>query len=199
MVKPEVREHGNFRRRGLVRAAKEPGRSRLPPRRRAPILPAVPRLDAGFIEAYVFRRRGRRAEFLLLRRRPGHALAGVWQPVTGKLRPREPAARGALREIREETGVAPVRLWRLEGVRGTYDPRQDRVRFIVRFAAELDAGHPVRISREHTAHRFVSARQAARAVLWESQRDGFAEVRRQVLRGGPRARALEISARRPGR
>src|SRR5881396_1604702 len=47
---------------------------------------AVPRLDASAIEVYVFRRRGRRTEFLALRRRPGDSLPGVWQPVTGTLR-----------------------------------------------------------------------------------------------------------------
>jgi len=161
--------------------------------------PAVPRLDPSLIEVYVFRRRARRVEFLLLRRHPGDALPGIWQPVTGTLRRGEPAARGARREVREETGVAPLRLWRLESVRGFYDPGQEAVRFIVRFAAELDAKARVRRSREHTAHRFAGTQEAARRVLWESQRKGFAEVRRLVLRGGARARALEIAAPGPSR
>ena len=38
-----------------------------------------------------------------------------------------------------------------------------------------------------------SAREAARHCLWDSQREGLAAVRSQVLRGGPRARALEIA------
>jgi len=116
--------------------------------------------------------------------------------VTGTLRRGEPAARGALREVREESGVRPLKLWRLEGVRGYYDPRRDAIRFIARFAAELGVRGKVRRSREHTSHRFVTGREAARRVLWESQREGFAEVRRQVLRGGARARALEIAVPR---
>ena len=152
----------------------------------------MPRLDAGLIEVYVFRKRGRRVEFLLLRRGPDRSLPGVWQPVTGKLRRGEATVRGAEREVREETGIRPRRWWRLESVRVTFDPRRDAIRFIVRFAAEIDARAAVQLSREHTAHRFVSAREAARRVLWDSQREGFAEVRSQVLRGGARARALEI-------
>jgi hypothetical protein len=57
----------------------------------------------------------------------------------------------------------------------------------------------VRISREHTAHRFASAREAARRVLWDSQREGLAEVHSQVLKGGARARALEIAPPAAGR
>ena len=140
----------------------------------------------------MFRRQGRRVQFLALRRRPGGSLPGVWQPVTGKLTSGEPVARGALREVREETGLLPRRLWRLERVSAYYDPRKEAIRIVTAFAAELPARAPVRISREHTAHRFLTAREAARRFLWDSQRQGLAAVRDQVLRGGPRARALEI-------
>jgi len=154
--------------------------------------PAVPRLDLAVVEVYVFRRRARRVEFLALRRRPGGSLPGVWQPVTGKLRRGERAAGGAAREVREETGAHPIRLWRLEAVSAHFDARLEAVRVVLRFAAELDSRARVRISREHTAHRFLPAREAARRFLWESQRRGVDEVKRQVLRGGPRARALAI-------
>ena len=152
----------------------------------------MPRLDPSLIEVYVFRRRGRRVEFLALRRRPEDSLGGVWQPVTGTLRRGERVVRGALREVREETGVGVMRLWRLETVSAYLDPRRDTIRIISRFAAEIPAREEVRRSREHTAHRFVGAREAARRFLWASQREGLAAVRAQVLRGGPRARALEI-------
>ena len=107
--------------------------------------------------------------------------------------------RHAAREVVEETGIRPRRWWRLETVRVAFDPARDSLRFITRFAAEIDARAAVRISREHTAHRFASAREAAQSVLWESQREGFAEVRRQVLAGGARARALEIEVAAPRR
>ena len=161
--------------------------------------PAVPRLDPSVVEVYVFRRVAGQVRFLALRRHPGDSLPGVWQPVTGTLRRDEPATRGALREVREETGVTPVRLWRIETVSGYFDPRRDTIRFIIRFAAELPARAAIRRSREHTAHRFVTAREAARRFLWDSQREGLAAVREQVLRGGPRARALEIEVAAPAR
>lgn len=141
----------------------------------------------------MFRRRGRRIEFLALRRRPGEWLAGVWQPVTGTLRRGERAVRGALREVREETGLLPHRLWRLETTGGYFDPKADAIRLVTMFAAEVAPSGPVRLSREHTAHRFVSARVAARQFLWDTQRQGLAAVRRLVSRDGARARALEIS------
>jgi 8-oxo-dGTP pyrophosphatase MutT (NUDIX family) len=58
-------------------------------------------LDPNLVEVYVIRRRGRRVEFLALRRAPAGWLPGVWQPVTGTLRRGERAVSGALREVRE--------------------------------------------------------------------------------------------------
>lgn len=140
----------------------------------------------------MFRRRRRRIEFLALRRRPGEWLAGVWQPVTGTLRRGERAVRGALREVREETGLLPVRLWRLETMGGFFDPMADAIRLVTVFAAEVGPAEVVRLSLEHTAYRFVSARVAARQFLWDTQRQGLAAVSRLVSRRGTRARALEI-------
>ena len=99
----------------------------------------MPRLDASVVEVYAFRRRSGRTQFLALRRQPRGSLPGIWQPITGTLRRGEPAGRGALRELREETGARPRRFWRLEGVSAFYDPGREAIRFIARFAAELDA------------------------------------------------------------
>jgi 8-oxo-dGTP pyrophosphatase MutT (NUDIX family) len=153
----------------------------------------VPRLEPCLVEVYVFRRRARRVEFLALRRRDADSLPGVWQPVTGTLKRGEAAVRGALREVREEAGVVPRRLWRLESVTGFFDPRRDAIRFAVLFAAEVAERDGVRLSPEHTAHLFLPARAAAKRFLWDSQRRGLAAVRAQVLGGGARARALEIA------
>ena len=100
---------------------------------------------------------------------------------------------GASREVREETGLTPRRLWRLEDVTAFFDPRREAIRFVTLFAAEVGPYDAVRLSREHTAHRFVASREAAGRFLWDSQRRGLAAVRTQVLRGGARARALEIA------
>jgi dATP pyrophosphohydrolase len=153
----------------------------------------------GFVEVYVMRRRGRRVEFLVLRRGAAGWLRNVWQPVTGGLRRGERAVAGAVRELREETGLAPRRLWRLEHVTQFLDPDRDRICVVSLFAAEVAPDARVRLSAEHSAYRFVTAREAAKRFLWDSQRRGLAEVRAQVLRGGARAHALAIEVPRAQR
>jgi dATP pyrophosphohydrolase len=140
----------------------------------------------------MFRRSGRRVQFLLLRRARHKSLPGVWQPVTGKLRRGESARRAAAREVAEETGLRPQRWWVLETVTLFFDPAANVLLLLPLFAAETGARQPVRLSAEHDAFEFVSARVAARRVLWDSQRAGLRAVARQILRGGPLARALAL-------
>jgi dATP pyrophosphohydrolase len=159
----------------------------------------VPTLRSTHVEVYLFRRRGRRVEFLALRRAPrSRVLPGVWQPVTGKRHRGERALDCARREVREETGIAPRRWWTLETVTLYFDVGADAAVTLPLFAAEIGAREALRLSDEHDAFRFVSAREAGRLFLWESQRRGLEAVRREVLRGGALARALDVTDRTGG-
>lgn len=158
------------------------------------MLPRVPNLRSVFIEVYVFRRRGRRVEFLCLRRARVRFLPGVWQPVTGKRRARERSLAAAVREVREETHIAPIRWWALETPTVYYDHTWDEVLTLPLFAAEVTVGDEVRLSGEHDAWQWLPAREAGRLFLWEAQRRGLEHVRREVLAGGPLADALEVTA-----
>ena len=150
-------------------------------------------LHGGFVEVFVFRRAGRRTEFLCLRRARGRRLPGVWQPVTGRRLAGESALAAAAREVREETGLEPRRWWALEAPTVFYDAARDRLRCYPRFVAEIGPREAVRLSDEHTESAFLPAAAAGRRYLWESQRRGLEEAKRQVLRGGPLAAALEVT------
>ena len=153
------------------------------------------RLAITHVEVYVFRRRHGSIQFLALRRAAGRKLEGIWQPVTGKIDRGESIVEAARREVREETGLAPRRVWRLERTATHVDARGTTVIVLPQLAAEVDARASVRVSGEHSQWRFVSAREAGGLYLWDSQREALDAVRRQVLRGGRRARELEIGAR----
>jgi 8-oxo-dGTP pyrophosphatase MutT (NUDIX family) len=156
----------------------------------------VPTLKSTHVEVYLFRRHRRRVEFLALRRASRRRfLPGVWQPVTGKRDPGETVLRAAVREVLEETGLEPRRWWVLETLTVYFDGESESIMVLPLFAAEVDARRRVRLSAEHDAHRFLPAAQAGRRFLWESQRRALDAIRREILAGGPRARALEITHR----
>lgn len=147
------------------------------------------------IEVHLFRRRGRRAEFLLLRRSADRTLAGAWQPVTGGIERGEAAWQAAAREVLEETGLTPVRWWALEHLTIFYSPARDAVLALPVFAAEVAWADPVHLSPEHDRYAFVPPAAAARRVLWGTQRAAMRAVRDEVFAGGPSADAREVTDR----
>ena len=147
------------------------------------------------IEVYLFRRRARRVEFLLLRRSAERTLALVWQPVTGGIEKGEAAYVAAAREVREETSLTPIRWWALQRLTAFYQPSSDAIHVVPVFVAEVAWTDPVHLSHEHDRYAFVSAATAAKRVLWETQREALKAVQAEILRGGPGADARDVTAR----
>jgi len=102
---------------------------------------------------------------LLLRRTPEHG--GLWQPVTGRLEPGEPAEAAARRELLEETGAdAPVRAL---GYVHAFGLRPDlagpfggglRLAEEAAYAARLPPAFVPRLSSEHAEWGWFGAEEA---------------------------------------
>ncbi len=150
-----------------------------------------------FIEVHLFRRRGKRVEFLLIRRAADRTLAGVWQPVTGGIEKREATWRAAAREVLEETGLIPIRWWALEYLSVFYLIARDEVTAVPTFAAEVAWTDTVTLSHEHDLYAFVSPAEAARRVIWATQRHAMRAVREEIL-DRPSQSAREITDRIAG-
>ena len=161
----------------------------------SPIVPAVIPVECRQIEVHLFRRRGAKVEFLILRRSPDRTLGGVWQPVTGGIERGESAMAAAAREVLEETGLTPLRWWALEHLAVFYAPAKDRVVAVPVFAGEVAWTDPVNLSHEHDRYAFVDRGTAARRVLWNTQRRALAAIREEILAPGADPSAREITAR----
>src|SRR2546430_2005037 len=104
-----------------------------------------------FVDAYVLRvgAGGGGVEVLALRRAPGGRSPGSWETVHGHIETGETPAQAALREVREETGLDPARLYNLSRVEAFYRHRTDDITLIPVFAAVVDAAAEPRTSPEH--------------------------------------------------
>jgi len=122
------------------------------------------------VEVHVFRMKGRQLQFLLLKRSEMEIYPGLWQMVSGKIRKNEKAYLTALRELKEETGIAPLKLWVAPRVNSFYDAEGDSMNLIPVFAALVNHTADVILSREHTDYKWLSISEAVKRLVWHGQR-----------------------------
>jgi dATP pyrophosphohydrolase len=123
------------------------------------------------IEAHIFREFERRIEFLLLKRAENEFYPGLWQMVTGKINPGEKAFETVLREIKEETGLKPLKLWIAPTINSFYEPKDEYICLLPVFAAKVDAGSRIKISDEHTEYKWLGKEKAKELLAWPGQRE----------------------------
>ncbi len=123
------------------------------------------------VNCFVFRQGAEGVLHLLLLKstRSPDDESGHWQAVSGKREPRETCWQAAIRELSEETGRSPERLFDL-GVELYYDYRKDRIHMHPSFAAEVSAEAAVRLSGEHDEFVWADAEQALRRLFYPGQR-----------------------------
>lgn len=124
------------------------------------------------IDLHVMRRENEELQYLIMQRSPGEIYEGVWQGVTGKIRPGEQAWQAALRELQEETCLKPLQMWTVDHVNLFYESATDALNCIPVFGIEVAFGEPI-LSREHQTYRWCSVKEAADLLLWDQQREGL--------------------------
>ena len=133
------------------------------------------------VDVYVMREAGTSLECLALRRAPGGRCPGSWESVHGRIDADEQPAAAAIREVEEETGLAPLRLYNLSRVELFYQHRLDDVALIPVFVAFVDPKAPVRLSREHDSFEWLTLGAARQRFAWPRERRALDDV--EVLLG----------------
>jgi 8-oxo-dGTP pyrophosphatase MutT (NUDIX family) len=135
------------------------------------------------VDVYVLRPGAGGFEVLTLRRAAGERCAGTWETVHGHVEPGEIPVRAARRELREETGLDPLRLYNLSRVESFYLHRADVVALIPAFCALVAPDAAIAVSAEHDRGEWVDAAEAARRFAWPRERRALADAL-ALLAGG---------------
>ena len=127
------------------------------------------------VDTYVFRKVENKIYFLLLKRANKKIYGHLWQGVAGKIETGESAWQAALRELNEETGLKPIRMFIADYVSKFYEQIGDRINLVPVFGIEVDS-EEVRLSDEHTEFRWMDVDEAEESLVWNGQKKGVRMV-----------------------
>jgi 8-oxo-dGTP pyrophosphatase MutT (NUDIX family) len=136
----------------------------------------VTTLRTSMVDVYVLRMTGSTLECLALRRAPGGRCPGSWECVHGHIEPTERPAKAATRELEEETGLAPLRLYNLSRVELFYLHRADEVALVPAFAAFVAPDAQVRLGSEHDDFEWLSPPAARLRFAWPRERRALDDI-----------------------
>jgi 8-oxo-dGTP pyrophosphatase MutT (NUDIX family) len=139
----------------------------------------VSQLRPALVDVWIFRVVDGLAQILLLHRAPGRVLSGLWQGVSGATEHDETIVAAALRETREETGIAGDSVeafYHLDFVAQFLWQPIDSIMSSVYFALRVSPATEPVLSDEHDAYRWVASEDALDMVVWPA----YAEAIRRV-------------------
>lgn len=122
------------------------------------------------IDVYPYKMQEGTPRFLLFRRSSKKIYGNQWRMVGGKVKSQETSWEGALRELKEETGVKPTKFWVIPSVNQFYEAKTDTVHSIPAFAAELASDADIQLNEEHTQYKWVQINQVQTYIKWPEQR-----------------------------
>ena len=106
--------------------------------------------------------------FLLLKRAEQESYAGTWGFVTGSKEGSETVAQVVVREVAEETGLTPLKIWATEYLVQFYEPEFDKIWILPLIVAVVPTDSQVRLSAENCEFDWMRAPRAKRSVNWKN-------------------------------
>ncbi|GIT74022.1 MAG: hypothetical protein Ct9H300mP29_0160 [Candidatus Neomarinimicrobiota bacterium] len=143
------------------------------------------------VDCYVFRQTDDDLSFLLLKRNKDKLYEHLWQGVAGKIEGGETAFEAAIRELKEETSLEPVRMFVADYVSRFYESHQDRINLVPVFGIEVDSSE-VKLSKEHVDYKWVDIYEALDTLVWRGQKESIQTVYDMVVNNDDRMRWSKV-------
>ena len=143
------------------------------------------------VDCYVYHQIDKGLKFLILKRNEKKLYEHLWQGVAGKIEKDEEAWETAIRELKEETGLDPVKIFIADHVSQFYEKHGDRVNLVPVFGIEVDSKNVI-LSDEHIEYKWVDFKEAFDTLVWNGQKKGIQTVYNMVSNNDERIRWTTI-------
>lgn len=151
----------------------------------------MPNMIIRVIDAYVYIPTNDGLSFLLLKRAKTKMYEHIWQGVAGKIEKGEKSWETAKRELKEETGLKPNKMFIVDHVSKFYEQIDDRINLVPVFGIEVNTQEVV-LSDEHSEYKWVTIDEALDLLVWTGQKQAIKIVNNMILSNDDRMRWSEI-------
>ena len=119
----------------------------------------MPKIKVKQVDSYIYRNTDAGPVYLILKRSTGKYYEHLWQGVAGKIEKGETAWQAVVRELKEETGKIPKKMFVADHIASFYDARKDRIQMVPVFGIEVENSE-VQLSEEHSEYKWISPQKA---------------------------------------
>ena len=124
------------------------------------------------IDAYIYHYSKDKLSFLILKRSKTKIYEHLWQGVAGKIEKGETASQTAIRELKEETGLVPYRMFVADHVSTFYESNFDQINLVPVFGIEVKSLDVI-LSEEHCQFKWTTFEEAYDILTWNGQKKGL--------------------------
>jgi type II secretory ATPase GspE/PulE/Tfp pilus assembly ATPase PilB-like protein/8-oxo-dGTP pyrophosphatase MutT (NUDIX family) len=147
----------------------------------------------GVVDVYVIRPLPDGWKVLVTQRAEGTRCPGAWETIHGRLNDGERPEDGAVREVREETGLEIARLYNVT-VQPFYLHMFGTVQLAIVFAAFVNEPGDVTLGEEHQGYEWLSPHDASSRFAWPREREALSHILHLLASGdaGPVEDVLRV-------
>ncbi len=151
----------------------------------------MPKIKVKQVDSYIYRNTVSGPVYLMLKRSLGKYYEHLWQGVAGKIEKGETAWQAVVRELDEETGKKPLKMFVADHIASFYDARKDRIQMVPIFGIEVENSE-VRLSEEHSEYKWVPVEEALNLLTWKGQKEGLRIIHDEIISDDNRTKWSEI-------
>ena len=140
----------------------------------------MPQIVTNYIELHICHKSADGYKFLLLKRSESAKIyPGIWQMITSTIESHEHTKEAVVRELQEETGLAPQKIYSIPRINTFYLAVSDKICMSPVFLTIVDS-LDVEISSEHTEYKWAEFEEASRLIHWPNQVESLEIIKKYL-------------------